>query len=85
MPFGVGRNPSKQNRSHLKPHTERAVTTAEGPGIGITVTPSSRALDTRVPPGSLITGVPASEQKAAFSSHYSMPIYIHIMGTITIL
>ena len=42
------------------PDAMRAVRTAEGPGMGITMCSASMAAFTRSPPGSLIRGMPAS-------------------------
>ena len=54
-----GRKPQKVKFSAGRPDTERAVKTAEGPGIGMTLIPSSIAAFTKRFPGSLTRGVPA--------------------------
>ena len=55
-----GGKPSKQNRSHGRPDTARAVVTALGPGATLTGTPASIAARTRRNPGSDTLGMPPS-------------------------
>ena len=55
-----GKNPSNVKRSVGSPATARAVMTALGPGIALTVTPRSAASCTTRNPGSETVGMPAS-------------------------
>ena len=47
-----------------KPEAERAVIIALGPGMGTILIPAFFAVETKINPGSLIRGVPASLIKA---------------------
>ena len=63
----AGRKPSNTNRSDGKPATLSAAIAAHGPGTGDTRTPAARAARTRRKPGSLTSGVPASDTSASES------------------
>ena len=55
-----GRNPSKQNRSVAKPLETSAASTADGPGITVTVSPALATAAATRDPGSETAGMPAS-------------------------
>ena len=55
-----GKNPSNANRSVGRPLTASADNTADAPGITLTSMPRSTAARTKMKPGSLTVGMPAS-------------------------
>src|SRR5690606_15929262 len=63
----AGRKPSNTKRSLGRPATLSAAMKAQGPGTGLTFTPAARAARTRRKPGSLTSGVPASDTRASES------------------
>ena len=73
----LDRNPKKKN-FELKPATEIAAVTADGPGTGITLIFFSLANFTKNSPGSEIKGVPASDIKdIIFPPSISSKISLH--------
>jgi hypothetical protein len=60
----AGRKPSNRNLSTGSGDTDKTAVNALGPGMGITRTPSARTRRTSSKPGSLISGVPASDTSA---------------------
>src|SRR5690606_3475634 len=60
----AGRKPSNAKRSLGRPATDNAAIAAHGPGTGDTAKPASLAARTMRKPGSLTSGVPASEISA---------------------
>ena len=64
--FG-GRKPSNTKRSLGRPATDSAAIAAQAPGTGMQRMPAARAARTSRKPGSLISGVPASEISATAS------------------
>ena len=78
----LDRNPKKKN-FELKPATEIAAVTAEGPGTGITLIFFSLANFTKNSPGSEIKGVPASDIKRYnFSPFYIIKNFFTFFGFI---
>jgi hypothetical protein len=63
----TGRKPSNTKRSLGRPATLNAAIAAHAPGTGDTRTPAARAALTRRKPGSLTSGVPASDTSASES------------------
>ena len=60
------KNPKNRKESPLKPETAIAVVTADGPGTTEMICPAARVRETSWLPGSLMTGIPASETRATF-------------------
>ena len=58
--FFRGGNPTNMKLSELKPETDKAAVTDEGPGKGLIFIPREMASFTNKSPGSDIKGVPAS-------------------------
>ena len=59
--FG-GKNPQNRNVCAGRPEATKADRTAEGPGTGNTGKPLSATAFTKLPPGSLIKGIPMCMQ-----------------------
>jgi len=69
----LGKKPSKTKRSVGRPATDSAAVSALAPGMGLTAMPAACAARVRRKPGSLISGVPASEISAIDSPAPSDP------------
>jgi len=80
----LDRNPKKKN-FELKPATEIAAVTADGPGTGITLIFFSLANFTKNSPGSEIKGVPASDiRDIIFPPSISSKISLHFFVSLNL-